>query len=216
MAYPETQAITDTDRRHVVKAVNIGVTQTDVLLVNASALGYAVQVLTTTSSANNFRVGENVASGAGGTAIVQDVVNSTSVMLINVAGSWPAGNTITGVQTTTSRVQSGALAPVPYVLHCQSVAFNISGNTTTKLELKWQGNGGGANSQTIAVLTGAGKLEFAALAARIPPQAVGATGSVTLSTVSFPADAHYTLVLDMAKVSGYAPPYLDRNQTIGR
>ncbi len=215
MAYPETQVITDTDRRHVIKAVNVGVSQTDALLVNAAALSYAVQTLTTGASANNFRVGENVASSGGGTAIVQDVVNSTSVMLINVVGTWTPGGTVTGANTATVRTQSGALAVSPYVLHCQRMIFSVGGNTSSKIEVKWQGNGA-ANSQAIAVLAGTGVFEFDTHAARIPQQANGATGNITISTVNFGTDAHYTLVLDVAKASGYAPPYLDRNQTIGR
>lgn len=214
MAYPETQIIADTDRRHVVKAVNVGVSQTDVLLVNAAALSYAVQFLTTGASANNFRVGENVTSSGGGTAIVQDVVNSTSVSLINVAGTWTPGGTVTGSRTAAVRTQSGALAPATYVLHCQRMVFNVGGNTASKLEVKWQGNGA-ANSQTIAVVSGTGVFEFDTHAARIHPQANGATGNITVSTQNFGADAHYTLILDMAKVNGYAPPYLDRNQTNG-
>ena len=79
MAYTQVQVIADTDRRHVVKRVNVANTESSALVVNAAALGYAVVKITTDSSANNFKVGETVNSSSGGTATVQDVLSPTLI-----------------------------------------------------------------------------------------------------------------------------------------
>lgn len=215
MAYLQIQQITDTDRRHVTKRVNSGTTETSALVVNAAALGYAMVTLTTGVSANNFKVGETVNAASGGSAVVQDVTNSTSVILINAAGTFTPGTTITGATTGAVRTQSGALAPFTYQLHTSRLIYNIQGSGDTKLQLEWEGTGGGANNRTIAILSGDGALEFDSLGMRIPNNANNATGNILVTTLNWTANAHYTLLTDVSKVGGYAAPYLDRNQLLG-
>lgn len=216
MAYTQVQTITDTDRRHVTKRVNTANTETDALVVNAAALTYAIQTLTTVSSANNFRVGETVTNLAGGTAIVQDCANSTSVSLTGVSGTWGAANTVTGGTSGRVRTQSGSLVANTYALQVSRILYNVFGDAhVAKVELMWEGTGGGANNRTIAILAGDGVYEFDTHAARIPNNANGATGNITLTCLGWNANAHYTLVVDVNKLGGYAPPFFDRN-TLGR
>jgi len=215
MPYVQVQQITDTDRRHVTKRVNVGTTETSVLVVNASALGYATTTLTTGASANNFKVGEVVNAASGGSAIVQDVINSSSVILMNAAGTFTPGTAITGATTGAVRTQSGALAPSTYQLHASRVVYNITGPADAKVQVEWEGTGGGANNRAIAVLTGDGALEFDSLGMRVPNNANTPTGNIILTTLNWTANAHYTLFVDVSKVGGYAAPYLDRNQILG-
>lgn len=215
MAYLQIQQITDTDRRHVTKRVNSGTTETSALVVNAAALGYAMVTLTTGVSANNFKVGETVSAASGGTAVVQDVTNASSVILINAAGTFTPGTTITGDTTGAVRTQSGALARFEYQLHTSRLIYNIQGVGDAKVQLEWEGTGGGANNRTIAIVSGDGALEFDSLGMRVPNNANNATGNILITTLNWTANAHYTLFVDASKVGGYAAPYLDRNQLLG-
>jgi len=216
MAYTQVQTITDTDRRHVTKRVNTANTETDALVVNAAALTYAIQTLTTVSSANNFRVGETVNSSSGGTAVVQDCANSTSVALTGVTGTFSGADVITGTTSLRTRVQAGSLVANAYSLQVSRIIYNIQGDgQVAKVELMWQGTGGGANNRTIAILSGDGVYELDTHAVRVPNNANSATGNITLTCLGWSANAHYTLVIDVSKLGGYAPPFYDRN-TLGR
>jgi len=216
MAYTQVQVIADTDRRHVVKRVNVANTETSALVVNAAALSYAVVQITTVSSANNFKVGETVNSSSGGTAIVQDVLSPTKINVINISGSFPDGTLITGTETLRTRTQAGAVAPDTYVLQVARVVYDVVHTSNNEfLELIWEGVSGGANNRTIATLSGHGIFEFAAHAARIPNNANNATGNIILTTNNWSNNAAYTVVIDINKVSGYAQPFLQRN-VVGR
>ena len=216
MAYTQVHTITDTDRRHVTKRVNSANTETDTLVVNASALSYAIQTMTTVASSNNFMVGEVVTAGSGGTAVVQDCATTDTLVLTGVTGTFAPGDTVTGGSTGRVRTQSGSLVANTYVLQVARIIYNVFGDGhVAKVELMWQGTGGGANNRTIAILSGDGTLEFDTFAGRIPNNANSATGNITLSCLGWSANAHYTLLVDVNKLGGYAPPYYDRN-TLGR
>lgn len=218
MAYIQVQTISDTDRRHVTKRVNYANTETDALVVNASALAYTLQTITTNPSANIFRIGETVNSSSGGSAIVQDVLNSTSMVVINVTGTFANNDTLTGFTTLNTRTQNGTIGAANTSLHLQQILFNVDGNSgASAVQLEWEGTGGGANNRVIAVLSRSGIFHLDAFAGRIPNNANNATGNIVLSCLNWSTDSHYTLVLDVAKVAGYAQPYYDRNgQWVGQ
>lgn len=216
MAYTQVQVIADTDRRHVVKRVNVANTESSALVVNAAALGYAVVQITTASSANNFKVGETVNSSSGGTATVQDVLSPTKINLIDVSGTFANNDTITGTTTLKTRTQNGAAVPDTYVLQVARVIYDVSDtNNKEVVELMWEGNGGGANNRTIVTLSGKGVLEFDTHGARIPNNANNATGNIILTTNQWDTKSAYTIVIDVNKYSGYAQPFLQRN-VLGR
>lgn len=204
MAYIETQVLSDTDRRHLLKVVNVGTAQTDVVIVNAAALSYATQTLTTDAANTWFLPGEVVTSASGGTAKVSIATNTTSVVLFDVSGTFGAGNTVTGATSNAVRTQSGTLTPSSYRLDAQRITYDIS--SEAKVELKWQGTSGGANNRVLAVLSGQGAFGLESIASRIPNNANSATGNVLLNTVNFTGNSHFTLVLDFSKSVGYAPP----------
>jgi len=207
MAYKESQTLCDTDRRLVLKLVNVGTVETANLVVNSAALAYALSTLTlaanTTASPMNFNGGETVNAAAGGSAIVQSVVNNTSVKLHTVSGTFTTAQNVTGALTGTVRVQNGALSVDSNTLQVSKLVWDVQG-VGCSVELLWQGNGGGANNRTIAVLSGQGVLEADVLMARIPNNANNATGNILLTTNGFVANSTYTVLMDVAKSGGYA------------
>ena len=216
MPYTQVQTLVDTDRRHVTKRINYANTETNVLVVNAAALNFALTTLTTEASSNVFKVGETVNAASGGSAIVQDVINSTTVILATASGTFSNGAVITGATTGKERTQIGSLVPFTYNLHLSRIIFNIFGNSAaSKVELMWEGEGGGANNRTILLLTDTGVLELDVQAMRANNNAINATGNITLSTLNWGADCHYTLMLDFNKEVGYAGPNIERNQLFG-
>lgn len=215
MAYVQVQTLVDTDRRHVTKRVNEGTTETNALVVNAAALSYALSTLTTAVSANGFKVGEVVNSSSGGTATVQDVTNSTSIIVFDATGTFSDSDTITGTVSGRTRVQSGSLVPATKVVNVTRILFNVLGSLSAKIRLEWEGNGGGANNRTIATLAGSGVLELDTYGMRANNTANVATGNIILSTLNWDANCHYTLYLDTSKSTGYEPPYYDRNTNGG-
>lgn len=216
MAYVQIQNLVDTDRRYVVKAVNEGTSENAALLINVAALAYNMQTLTTDLAANSFKVGESVNSSSGGSAVVQDVTNSTSVVLIDVVGTFSDNDIITGAESNKARTQSGSLVSVAKVVNITRIIYNVGGDLSTKIRLEWEGTGGGANNRTIATLSGSGILELDTYGMRANNTANSATGNVLISTLlggstTWNANCHYTLYLDTSKTAGYAPPYYDRN-----
>lgn len=216
MAYTQVQTIVDTNRRLVVKRINYANNETDALVVNASALNFAVKTLTTASAANNFMVGEVVNASSGGSAVVQDVINSTSVILISANGTFNTSDTITGATTGKVRIQSGSLTDATYRLQLARVLYNVSGNASaSKVELMWQGESNGANNRTIMMLGGSGEFRLDDNSMRANNNANSATGNITLSTINWGADCHYSLMLDFNKETGYAAPNQQTNQRLG-
>lgn len=216
MAYTQSQTIADTNSRLVVKRINYGNTETSALVVNASALSYAVVTIPTDNSANNFQVGETVNSTSGGTATVQDVVNGTSLTVISLSGTFADNDTITGVTTGRTRTQDGSVSNATYVLEVANLLYDIGAtNHAAKVELMWEGTGGGANNRTVAILSGTGQLSLAEMNMRANNNANSATGNLILSTLHWDANAHYTLLADVSKREGYALPNTERN-VLGR
>lgn len=216
MAYTQVQVITDTDRRHVVKRVNVANTETDTLVVNAAALAYAVTEITTLASANGFEVGETINATSGGVGVVQDVPSPTKITVINVTGTFANNDTLRGVSSGRTRTQSGSIVRGPYQLQVSNILYDVQGDKRNEsVTLTWEGTGGGANNRTIVVLQGQGQFDLAAAAARITNNANTPTGNITLTTNNWDQHSHYTLVLDVAKQEGYAFPYLQRN-ALGR
>ena len=216
MAYTQVQTLVDSDRRHVTKRVNFANTETNTLVVNASALNFALTTLTTVASSNSFKVGETVNAASGGSAVVQDVINSTTIILATATGTFTDGTTITGATSGKVRTQSGTLTPSAYNLHLSRVVYNIFGsNATAKVELMWEGQNAGANNRTILMLSDNGVLELDVQAMRANNNAVSPTGNITLSTLNWGADCHYTLLLDFNKEVGYGIPNVERNQWLG-
>ena len=217
MAYLQVQTLVDTDRRHVTKRVNSGNTETSSLVVNAAGMLYAISILTTDASANNFKVGETVTAGSGGTATVLNVLSPTIVQLVNVAGIFDDDDDVTGSDTASVRVQSGSLVADPTRdIHVGYINYNIAGNSgAAKVELLWEGTGGGANNRTVALLSGSGELALASHGMRANNTANSATGNLILSTLNWDANSHYTLLLDVSKVAGYAKPDPVSNQSLG-
>lgn len=216
MAYTQVQTIADTNRRLAVKRVNYANTETDTLVVNAAALNFATVTLTTVADSNNFMVGETVNASSGGSGIVQDVINSTSVILINTTGTFNTADTITGAVTGKVRTQSGSLAPSTYRLQLSRIIYNVSGNAGAgKVELMWQGTNNGANNRTILLLSGSNEIRLDDHGMRANNNANSATGNMTLSTLNWGADCHYTLMLDFNKETGYAAPNQITNQRLG-
>lgn len=220
MAYVQIQNLVDTDRRHVLKVINEGTTETGALLINVEALAYRMSILPTDPSANGFKVGEVINAVSGGSAIVQDLINSTAIMVTDSSGTFTDGTTITGAVSGRTRTLDGSLSPVTKVVNITRILYNVGGDLSAKIRLEWQGNGGGANNRTIATLSGSGILELDTYGMRANNTANVATGNVLVSTlvggsVAWNANCHYTLYLDTSKTSGYAPPYLDRNTNGG-
>lgn len=215
MPYVQVQTLVDTDRRLVTKRVNEGTTETNALVVNAAALSYAMSTLTTAASTQNFRVGEVVNSTSGGTATVQDVTNSTSVILIDATGTFADTDTITGTSSGRTRTQSGALVARTKAINVNRILYNIHGSLSTKIRLEWEGTGGGANNRTIATLSGGGIFELDTYGFRANNTANSPTQNIILTTLNWDANSHYTLYLDVSKTAGYEPPYYDRNTNGG-
>lgn len=216
MAYTQTQTIADTDRRHVLKRINYANTETSALVVNASALNFAVVTITTDASANNFKVGETINSSSGGSATVQDVANDTSITVIGLTGTFADNDTLTGATTGRIRTQYNSVANAVYVLEVANISYDVGGPTgQEKVELMWEGLGGGANNRTIAIVSGTGQLDLAAMNMRANNNAVNATGNIILSTLHWGANAHYTLLADVSKQAGYKTPNTERN-VLGR
>lgn len=211
MPYVQVQTLVDTDRRLVTKRVNEGTTETDALVVNAEALYSAMSVLPTLASANTFKVGETINSSSNGVAVVQDLINSTAIMVTDAVGTFANGDTITGTSTGRTRVQNGVLAPKPKAINVNRILFNIHGSLNTKVRLEWQGTGGGANNRTIAVLSGGGVFELDTYGFRANNTANSPTQNIILTTLNWDANCHYTMYLDVSKTAGYEPPYFDRN-----
>lgn len=215
MPYVQVQTLVDTDRRLVTKRINEGTTETNALVVNAEALSYATTLVTTVASANNFRVGETINSTSGGTATVQDITNTTSLVISDVVGTFANGDVLTGVTTGRTRTQNGAAVSRPKQINVNRVLFNIGGSLTAKVRLEWEGSGGGANNRTIVVLGGSGVFELDTYGFRANNTANVATQNIVMSTLNWDANAHYTLYLDVSKTLGYEPPYFDRNTNGG-
>lgn len=215
MPYVQVQTLVDTDRRLVTKRINEGTSETNALVANAEALSYATTRLTTVASANNFRVGETINSTSGGTATVQDITNSTSIVVSDPVGTFINGDVLTGVTTGKTRTQSGAAVSRPKQINLNRVLFNIGGSLTAKVRLEWEGTGGGANNRTIAVLGGSGVFELDTYGFRANNTANTPTQNIVLSTLNWDANSHYTLFLDVSKTLGYEPPYFDRNTNGG-
>lgn len=213
MAYVQVQTLVDTPMRYVTKRVNSGNTESNTLVANAAALAFATVALTTVASANNFKVGETVTAQAGGTAIVQDVINSTAVMLSNVSGTFTTAQTVTGDVSGKIRTQNGSLANSTYDLQVARIIFNISAGSAVSLE--WEGEGGSANNRTVAILAGSGEMLLDSWGMRSNNTAVSPTGNLILNTLQWTANAHYTLLVDVSKGEGYAYPHYERNQTLG-
>lgn len=217
MAYTQTQTIADTDRRLVLKRINYANTETNALVVNASALAFAIVTISTDASANNFQTGETVTAASGGTATVQDVISSTLITVSNKTGTFADNDTLTGGTTGRIRTQDGSTANATYVLEVANILYDVGGQTSTdsKVELMWEGNGGGANNRTVAILSGRGILNLAEMNMRANNNANNATGNITLSTLGWHANAHYTLLLDVNKRDGYNIVNTERN-AVGR
>ena len=214
MAFTYTQNLVDTYGRTVVKRVNSANAESAALFVNASALGYALTTLNLTAGANNFKIGETVTSAAGGTGIVQHVVNSTAVNIINANGTFGAANVLTGGTSTKTRVQSGAAVPGARTLSVSKLIYNIGGPAEAKLQIDWEGDGT-SNHRPVAVLSGSGVLELDQLAVRVVNDAVNATGNLLISTVNWNTNTHYTLIVDIGKMAGYSGLTLEQNGQLG-
>lgn len=221
MAYTQAQTLVDTPTRHVTKRVNVANAESSAVFVNAASLSYALTTLTlvvNSSSYAPFMVGEVVNSAAGGQAVVQRVINTSTVILHTSNGTWTSTQNVIGLTSNVLRVQSGSLVPASYKLQLSKLVFNIDGGTAAndgKVQLEWEGTSGGANNRTIAVLSRSGVLDLDALGLRSNNNANSATGNIILTTVGWNANAHYTLIADFAKSAGYAPPYLDQNPHLG-
>ena len=187
--------------------VNVGTSETANLVVNAAALAYALSTLTlvanTTADPFNFTGGETVNAAAGGSAVVQQVVNNTSVKLHTVSGTFTTAQNVTGATSGTIRVQNGALSVDSNTLQVSKLLWDVQG-VNASVELLWQGNGGGANNRSIAVLSGQGVMELDVLMGRIPNNANNATGNILVTTNNFVANSTYTILMDVSKSAGYA------------
>lgn len=209
MAYTQVQVIADTERRHVVKRINSGNTESAALVVNAAALSYAVLTITTAASSNTFKIGEIVTTSNGaGSATVQDVINATAFTIVNITtGAFNDTGVITGATSQRSRTQSGSPTADTYNLNVSRILYDIKGQTgAEKVTLLWEGTGGDANNRTIAILGNSGVLELDTHAARINNNANTPTGNILVTTDGWDANAHYTLILDVSKREGYAGP----------
>lgn len=215
MAYTQVQTLVDTDRRHVTKRVNSGNTESSALVVNAASLAYALSTVTLTAGANNFVVGETINAASNGSAVVQDVINSTSIIVSGAAGTFTNATVLTGATSGRTRVlaNNGVVAQT-YNLQVTRLIFNIGGNANAAIELMWEGAGGGSNNRTLAILSGSDVYELDTHAMRANNTANSATGNLILSTLNWDAGCHYTLALDINKTSGYALPFGERN-TVG-
>jgi len=214
MAFTQSQNIVDTHNRLVIKRTNSANAETANTFVNASALGFALSAINLTAGANTFKVGETVTSAAGGTGIVQSVVNSTAIVIINASGSFGAANLITGSTTTRTRVQSGAIVSGGRELQVSKLIFNIGGPLESKVQLDWEGDGS-SNHRAIAVLSGSGVLEFDKNAVRINNNAVNATGNILITTLNWDSDTHYTIIADISKTNGYSSIQYEQNHALG-
>lgn len=215
MAYTQTQTIADTDRRHVLKRVSYANTETSALVVNAAALAYAIVRITTDASANNFKVGETINSSSGGTATVQDILSDTVISVTGISGTFADNDVLTGTTTLKTRTQDGSTTNANYVLEVANILYDVSGpNDDEKVELMWEGQGGGANNRTIALISGSGNLPLAEVNARANNNAINATGNIILSTLNWGANAHYTLIMDISKNGGYGRPNEERNRQV--
>lgn len=221
MAYTQAQTLADTPTRHVTKRVNFANTESGAVFVNAASLNYALTTLTlvvNSSSYSPFKVGEVVNAAAGGQAVVQRIINTSTVVLHTSNGTFTAAQNVTGQTSNVVREQSGSLVPAAYGLHLSRLVYNVGGGVAGsegKVQLEWEGTSGGANNRTIAVLSGSGVLELDSLGLRANNNANSATGNITLTCVQWSANSHYTLIADFSKAVGYAPPYLDQNQQLG-
>lgn len=211
MAYTQSQTLVDTARRHVLKRVNVANTETSALVVNAAALNCSTSILSLTANTLNFRPGELVNAASGGSGYVQSIVNATAVVLYNATGTWTAATNVTGNVSGTVRVQSGSLAATTKTLQVARVIYDVGGLLESKVQLEWEGTGGGANNRTIAVLSGQGVLELDTHAARVVNNANSATGNIILSTINWTGNTHYTLLLDVSKLDGYENPTMDQS-----
>jgi len=217
MAYVQAQVLVDTPTRHVAKRVNSATTETDALFVNVSSLAYAVYTLGTVASANNFLEGETITAQAGGTAVVQKVTNSTSIAIHSPAGTFTPAQTLTGATSGKVRTQGGSTyANSVWRITVDQIIYNVSGGIAAaaegKVELSWQADGA-TNNRSIVVLSGQGILDLKSLGMRANNNANGAgvTGNITISTLLFGANSHYTLFVDCSKTAGYAPVSQDNS-----
>lgn len=207
MAYTQVQIIADTDRRHAIKRVNSGNSESSALVVNAASLSRAMVQITTDASSNNFTIGEVITSASSGTAIVQDVYSTTVIRVVDLVGTFADNDTLTGSTSGKVRVQDGSTSvPDPYRLHCSKIIYDVTEGNRELVSLLWEGTGGGANNRTIATLSGKGAFEFDTFAARITNNANSATGNIILTTDNWIANSAYTIVLDVSKQAGYANP----------
>jgi hypothetical protein len=221
MAYTQAQTLVDTPTRHVTKRVNVANAESSAVLVNAAALNYALSTLTlkvNSISYAPFKVGETITANAGGTAIVQDVINTSTVIVYSASGTFTNTEPIVGATSAVTRVQNADLAAQTYRLSVARIIFNVDGGNVAnpgRVQLEWEGTGGGANNRSIAVLSGSGAYEFDSFGARANNTANTPTGNLLVTTIGWDANTHYTLVVDCSKNLGYAPQYLDRNQRNG-
>lgn len=216
MAYVQAQVLVDTPTRHVAKRVNSATVETDQLFVNVSSLSAAVFTLGTVASANNFLEGETITAQAGGTAVVQKVINSTALALHSPSGTFTTAQTLTGATTGKVRTQNGSVANSAWRIAVDQIVYNVFGGAGTtnegKVELSWQADGI-TNARCIAVLSGAGILDLKNLGMRANNNANGAgvTGNITISTLLFTSNSSYTLFVDCSKGAGFAPVSQDNS-----
>lgn len=216
MAYVQSVKLVDTDRRTVVKLVNSGTTESSNVAVNAAALNFALTTITTAASTNNFQIGETINSSSGGSAVVQDVVNSTTIVVYSTSGTLADADTLTGNLTAKTRVQSGSVAPQAYALQISRILYNVSGNASAaQVELIWEGASGGANNRTVMLLSGAGEYRLDDHAMVITNNANNATGNILVNTLNWSGTCGYSLVLDIKKESGYNKGNIQRNRDLG-
>lgn len=218
MPYLQTQVIADTDRRFVIKRVNTANNEANVVVVNCAALKYALSTLTTAASANNFKTGELVNAASGGSGFVQDTINSTTVILHSANGTFSTSTTITGAESGKTRVQSGSLTPHTKRVSLEAVRHNIASPAATaygKVELVWEGQGGGGNNAVAVVLAGSGDFSLSSWGAKANNNATSPTGNLLLNVLDWSANSHYTLIIEVNKELGFAMPNFDKTRGWG-
>jgi hypothetical protein len=215
------QTIVDTSHRTSVLLTNLSdaTGEADVLKVNAAALVGAFRTLTTVANVTNgyFKIGEVITantSGATGVVADQEQLSNGSLQLkvVSCSGTFATGEALTGSDSNTTQVQSGAQSIPSYRFTLSRIVYSVVNGAAV---LTWHGTGGGANNRVAWNCSDSSDIVFSEIGGALPNDANSATGNLTLTTRAFNANSSYSIFMNLQKMSGYTAVLKEKNPKWG-
>lgn len=186
-----------------------GNTESDVLKVNTANLtcrtvGLVTSNATLTGKGVGFTPGEQITGNTSGAIGYvthwEPAANTLYVVYAPGSAAFSATENVDSSMLKT-RIQLASITTPVYKVSVRSIWWNVAG--TGMVELEWLGN---SIYNPIITLTGSGYFGENALPTLIPNNAADpvTVGNIYASTFGLPASGSYTVVLELAKLNGYA------------